>query len=429
MQTLEELGSDELWHPNPTTGDAGGVQRGQAHLLSVGSTVRLRAGCTTGLMQKLMPYILKRAPVHHPKTLPSFSAHCDGANSQPGTKPEMYKPMESNWLSPQCTAYSIHVLLVAAQLAGWPARHTKYKPLQGPQNSKREKESDPADVLSHTCILSLLLPLYQTLQSKGLFKTDRHLTGDAVFQLFIVLWISLQFDEHPFKVQHHSPSHFSSSACRCRNARPWAWEGRCFSWAEAAGALPVPPQPGRGGGRSGSASSVATLSAAKLGLIQFQSPVCLLPRRGSLTPRSRSLSETRLRKGAEPRARRGTGAGKARSGEQDVAACELCQRSVLCASCTDRERMDSLCLPASPVVWAVLWKPSLHCVPFFQCPVPWSRRFLSSLYRGRTDEPSPKRDLCYHLKELHPSSPPPAPSTPPTQQSISITLGASGGNM
>lgn len=95
-----------------------------------------------------------------------------------------------------------------------------------------------------------LIPHYQTLQSKGLFKTDKHLTGDAVFQLFIVLWISLQFDEHPFMVQHHSPSHFSSSACRCRNARPWAWEGRCFSWAEAAGALPVPPQPGRGGGRS-----------------------------------------------------------------------------------------------------------------------------------------------------------------------------------
>lgn len=177
-----------------------------------------------------------------------------------------------------------------------------------------------------------------------------------------------------------SSSSFSGFLCSLMSILLWSsiTHHPIFPLQPAGAGMPV-PGPGKGGafrgqrlpglclflhspaaevvGVSGSASSVATLSAAKLGLIQFQSPVCLLPRQGSLTPRSRSLSETRLRKGAEPRARRGTGAGKARSGQQDVAACELCQRSVLCASCTDRERMNSLCLPAppaSPVVWAVL---------------------------------------------------------------------------
>lgn len=80
-----------------------------------------------------------------------------------------------------------------------------------------------------------LLPRYRT--SQRLLKTDKHLTGDPSFHLLTVLWISLGFGEHHFKVQDHSAPHFSSSACRGRNARPWAGEGRCLPRAEAAEAL------------------------------------------------------------------------------------------------------------------------------------------------------------------------------------------------
>lgn len=136
------------------------LQRGQAHLLSVGSTVRLRAGWTTDLMQQLMFTFLKVLLHTIPRQFPvsvhtvmeqipilALRLRCKNPCSPIATVPKA------------STAYSIHVSPVAAQLAGWPGRHTKYKPPQGPQHSQREKETDPADVLSHTCVLSLPSPL------------------------------------------------------------------------------------------------------------------------------------------------------------------------------------------------------------------------------------------------------------------------------
>ncbi|XP_038017300.1 E3 ubiquitin-protein ligase MARCHF11-like [Motacilla alba alba] len=226
-----------------------------------------------------------------------------------------------------------------------------------------------------THAVQLLQSPKPTLQSRGLLKTDKRLTGDPSFHLLTVPWISRGFVEHTFSVQHGSPPHFSSSACRCRNARPCAGEGGAFRGQRRPGPCPpgpCPPGPCPPGpcpplqarplqARRGAAAGqpLSQLRSHTLGCQtrpdsvpkpSLPSTTAVISEPTQQVPGVRNASKERSRAAGQPRSAcalsSAPGAnlrhGKTASGKRDVAACALCQPSVLCASCTDSSMISGI---------------------------------------------------------------------------------------
>lgn len=132
--------------------------------------------------------------------------------------------MESNCFSPQ-SQYALPPSMPSSQLICWQADWLgmlNIKPFKDHRTAK-ERRKQTLQMHSRTRALShFLLLRYQPLKSKGLCKTNKHLTGNPCFHLLTFPRFSLGFGEHSFKVQDHAAFHSSSSDCWCRHVHPSA---------------------------------------------------------------------------------------------------------------------------------------------------------------------------------------------------------------